>query len=79
MTHGYVLTMRAGLKDSRCFLGEVELLSIGHILMECEALQNVRKYILETALKGRDVRVRRLIGEGGVVGNVMAYLRKIGI
>ena len=47
--------------------------------MEYEALQNVRKDILETADRGRDVTVRRLIGEGGVVGNVIAYLREIGI
>ena len=58
---------------------EVELLSIRHILLDCEALQNVRKDILETALKGRDVTVRRTIGEGEVVGNVIAYLREIGI
>ena len=57
----------------------MELLSIRHILIYCEALQNVRKDILETALKGRDVTVKRLIGEGGVVGNVIAYLREIGI
>ena len=30
-------------------------------------------------IKGREVTVRRLIGEGGVVGNVTAYLREIGI
>ena len=58
---------------------EMELLSIRHILIYCEALQNVRKVILETALKGRDVTVKRLIGEGGVIGNVIAYLREIGI
>ena len=57
----------------------VELLSIRHILMDCETLQNVRKDILETALKGSDVTVRRLIGEGGLVGNVIAYLRDIEI
>ena len=35
--------------------------------------------MLETALKGRDVTVKRLIGEGGVGGNVIAFLREIGI
>ena len=49
------------------------------ILIYCEALQNVRKDILETALKGKEVTVKRLIGEGGVVGNVIAFLREIGI
>ena len=39
----------------------------------------MRKDILEIALKGRDVTVKRLIGEGGVIGNVIAYLREIGI
>ena len=58
---------------------EVELLSIKHILIDCEALQCVRRDILETALRGREVTVSRLIGEGGVVGNVIAYLREIGI
>ena len=57
----------------------VEVVSFRHILMDCEALQNVRKDILETAIKGREVTVRRLMGEGGVVGNVIAYLREIGI
>ena len=47
-----------------CPLCEVELLSNRHILMDCEALQNVRKDILEAPLKGRDVTVRRLIREG---------------
>ena len=46
--------------------------------MDCEVVQNVRKEILETALKGRDVTVRRLIREGRVVVNVIAYLREIG-
>ena len=50
-----------------------------YVLMDCEAFQNVRKDILETARKGRDVTVKRLIGEGGVVGNVIAYLRETAI
>ena len=74
----HILTMRVGLKDSRCALGVRWSYSIRHILIYCEALQNVRD-MLETALKGRDVTVKRLIGEGGVVGNVLAFLREIGI
>ena len=58
---------------------QVELLSIRHILMDWEALQNMRKDILEIALKGRDATVRRLIGESGVVRIVIAYFREIGI
>ena len=74
------LTMRADLEDSRCALGvRWSYLALDIFLINCEALQNVRKDILETALKGRDVTVKRLIGKGGVVGNVIAYLREIGI
>ena len=67
-------------RQPMCPLCEVHLLSIAWKLFwfisrptKCE------KYIFETALKGRDVNVRRLIGEGGVVGNVIAYLREMGI
>ena len=80
VTHGYVFDYESGFeRQPMCPWCEVELLSIKHILMDCEALQNVRKDILETALKGRDVTMRRLIGEGGVVSIVIAYLREIGI
>ena len=72
-------TMRAGLKDSRCALGVRWSYLARHIFIYWKALQNVRKDILETALEGRDVTVKRLIGEGGVVENVIAFLREIGI
>ena len=80
VTQGYVFDYESGFeRQPMCPWCEMELLSIRHILICCEALQNVRKDILETALKGRDVTVKRLIGEGGVVGNVIAFLREIGI
>ena len=78
--HGYVFDYESGFeRQLMCPWCEMELLRIRHILIYSEALQNVRKDILETALKGRDVMVKRLIEEGGVVGNVIAFLREIGI
>ena len=80
VTHGYVFDYDSWFeRQPMCLWCEMELLSIRHILIYCEALQNVRKDILETALKGRDVTVKRLIEEGGVVGNVLAFLREIAI
>ena len=80
VTHGYIFDYESGFeRQPMCSWCEVELLSIRHILIDCEALQSVRRDILETALKGREVTVGRLIGEGGVVGNVIAYLREIRI
>ena len=68
VTHGYIFDYENEFKrQSMCPWCEVELLSISHLLMDCEAFQDI-KDILETALKGRDITVRRLIGEGGVVG-----------
>ena len=77
VTHWYIFVYKSWFeRQPICPLCKVELLIIKHILMDCKALQNVRKDILETALKGRDVTERRLIGEGGVVGNVVVYLRE---
>ena len=80
VTHGYVFDYESGFeRQPMCPWCSMQLLSIRHILMDCEALQNVRKDIFETAHKGRDVTLRRLIGEGGVVVNGIVYLGEIGI
>ena len=80
VTHGYIFDHESGFeRQPMCPWCGVELFSIRHILMDCEVLQKVRNDILETALRGRDVTVRSLIGEGGVVGNAIVYLREIGI
>ena len=58
---------------------EVELLSIRRMLVECPSLENVRGKILKSALGEREVSMRNLIGQDGVIGSVIAFLMEIGI
>ena len=61
-----------------CRWCQAELLSIKHVLLECRVLKNVRDEVLGPAI-ARDVNLRNLIGETGIIANVIAYLREIGI
>ena len=62
-----------------CRWCEVVLLSIRHMLVECPSVENVIGNILKLALGEREVSMRNLIGEDGVIGSVIAFLREIGI
>ena len=42
-------------------------------------MKNVRRNILKSALGEREVSMRNLIGEDGMIGSVIAFLREIGI
>ena len=80
VTHGYLFDYEGGfIQQPMCRWCEVELLSIRHMLLECPVLQDVRENILKSALGEREVNIRNLIGEGGVIRNVIAYLREIGV
>ena len=80
VTHGYLFDYEGGfVQQPMCRWCEVELLSIQHMLVECPNLENVRRNILKSALGEREVSMRNLVGEDGVIGSVIAFLREIGI
>ena len=80
VTHGYLFNHEGSfVQQPMCRWCEVELLSIRHMLVECPNLENVRRNILKSALGEREVSMRNLIEEDGVIGSVISFLREMGI
>ena len=80
VTHGYLFEYDDGfIHQPMCRWCQAELLSIKHILLECRVLKNVRDGVLRPALCNRDFNLRNLIGENGIIPNVIVYLREIRI
>ena len=80
VTHGYLFEYEDGfIHQPMCRWCQVKLLSIRHILLECRVLKHVRDEVLRPALYNREFNLRNLIGEDGIIANVIVYLREIGI
>ena len=80
VTHGYLFKYEDGfIHQPMCRWCQAELLSIEYILLECRVLKNVRDEVLGPALYNRDVNLRNLIGENGIITNATVYMREMGI
>ena len=56
-----------------------ERLSLRHVFIECASLEDQRNQIIVSALGDRELNMNNIIGEKGVVGGALHFLKDIGL
>lgn len=78
ITHGYLTNPDDLGQRPICGWCEDAIVTVRHILIECPALEDIRRRILKTKVKG-ELNMRNVLGEKGPMRAVLAFLQEINI